>query len=218
MADVKQMKKIVPFVTCEISFSQYVCNLVFGVNVPDLNLGIQVDSVKQPIKSNSVSPGNMSHCRTPSFDDHFNRGFLIRKNVQHRAKSGKLRVRRGHSQHRPDQNCRAGLELWVFLFDMVSRDEFPRTWSLVLLSWFEEECNISLSKSHRSRAGIPSMRKPASREIISASVEQCETEVCFLHIQLIGTNVWLPNMHKSPPDVDFESSRSPAKIRVLKQS
>ena len=55
------------------------------------------------------------------------------------------------------------------------------------------------------------MRKPATREIISASVGLCETEVCFLHIQLIGTNVWLPKMHDVPPDVDFESSRSPAK-------
>ena len=35
-----------------------------------------------------------------------------------------------------------------------------------------------------SRAGIPSIRKPASREeIISVSVELWETEVCFLHIQ-----------------------------------
>ena len=55
------------------------------------------------------------------------------------------------------------------------------------------------------------MRKPASRERILASVELCETEVCFLHIQLIGTNVWLPKMQRIPPDVDFESSRSPAK-------
>ena len=29
------------------------------------------------------------------------------------------------------------------------------------------------------------MRKPASTEIASASVELCESEVCFLHIQLI---------------------------------
>ena len=55
------------------------------------------------------------------------------------------------------------------------------------------------------------MRKPASREITSASVELCETEVCFLHIQLIGTNVRLPKMQRIPFDVDFESSRSPAK-------
>ena len=55
------------------------------------------------------------------------------------------------------------------------------------------------------------MRKPASREITSASVELCETEVCSLHIQLVRTNVRLLKMHKSPAEVDFESSRSPAK-------
>ena len=33
MADVKQVKKIVPLITCEIPFCQYVCKLVFGVNV-----------------------------------------------------------------------------------------------------------------------------------------------------------------------------------------
>ena len=49
------------------------------------------------------------------------------------------------------------------------------------------------------------MRKAASREIISATVELCETEVCFLHIQLLGTNVCLPKIHRIPPDVDFES-------------
>ena len=51
-----------------------------------------------------------------------------------------------------------------------------------------EEGNTSVHKSKKSRAGIPSMRKPASRERISASVELCETDVCFLHIQLIRTN------------------------------
>ena len=37
------------------------------------------------------------------------------------------------------------------------------------------------------------------------------TAVCFLHIQLVGTNVWLPNVHSIPPKVNFESSKSPAK-------
>ena len=54
MADVEQMKKIVPFVTCEISFRQYDCNLVFGVNVPGLNYRIEIRTVKQPIQRNSV--------------------------------------------------------------------------------------------------------------------------------------------------------------------
>ena len=69
-------------------------------------------------------------------------------------------------------------------------------------------------KSHKSRAGIPSNLNPASKEMISDSVELGETEVCFLHIQLIGTNVWLPKTHNVPPEVDFESS-SILQIRSL---
>ena len=38
MADVEQMKKIIPFVTCEITFGQNVCELMFGINVSNLNL------------------------------------------------------------------------------------------------------------------------------------------------------------------------------------
>ena len=36
MADIEQMKKIVPFITCEIPLSQHVCELVPSVNVFDL--------------------------------------------------------------------------------------------------------------------------------------------------------------------------------------
>ena len=95
MADVKQMKKIVPLITCEIPSCQYVCKLVFGVDILDLNLGVQINSVKQPIKSNSVDSGNVSHCWTSAFHDLFYHCFVILKKVQHRTKSRKLRVRRG---------------------------------------------------------------------------------------------------------------------------
>ena len=64
MANVAQ--KMIPFITFEIFLGQYVCELFFGVTVLDLDLGLQIDSIKQPIKRNSVSPGNMSHCGTPS--------------------------------------------------------------------------------------------------------------------------------------------------------
>ena len=37
-------------------------------NVFDLNLGVQIDSIQQPIKSNSVGSGNMSHCRASSLE------------------------------------------------------------------------------------------------------------------------------------------------------
>ena len=47
MAHVEQTQKMIPFITCEISFSQYVCELVLGVNVFDLDLGVLIDSNNQ---------------------------------------------------------------------------------------------------------------------------------------------------------------------------
>ena len=47
MADVEQMKKIILFVTCEVSFGQIVCDLVFGINVSNLNFKIKINPVKQ---------------------------------------------------------------------------------------------------------------------------------------------------------------------------
>ena len=57
------------------------------------------------------------------------------------------------------------------------------------------------------------MREPASREMISASVELCETDVRFLHIQLNGTNVRLQNVYILSPFFQISG-----KIRVLQQS
>ena len=80
--------------------------------------------------------------------------------------------------------------------------QFPensmRGWMLSLL-----ERRASITMSQRSRASNPSLRSPLSREIISDSVQLCETAVCFLHIQLTGTNVLLPEIHKTPREVEF---------------
>ena len=43
MADVEQMKKIVPLITCEIRISQYLCKLMFVVDILELDLGVQID-------------------------------------------------------------------------------------------------------------------------------------------------------------------------------
>ena len=69
--------------------------------------------------------------------------------------------------------------------------------------WLKEECNTSITISHSSTAGTPSMRKPASDAITSDSVELCETEACFLHVQLLGTNVRLPKYTKNPRSTNF---------------
>ena len=78
-------------------------------------------------------------------------------------------------------------------------------WTLLLV-----ERRTSTTMSQRSRASNPSIRNPTSREMTSVSVELCDTEFYFFHIQLTSTKVRLPKIHKTPPEVDFESSRSPA--------
>ena len=50
MAGVEQMKN--PFVTCEITFGQFVCELVCGVNVSNLKFRFKIDPVNQPIQIN----------------------------------------------------------------------------------------------------------------------------------------------------------------------
>ena len=45
---------MVPFFTSETAFRQNVGDLVFGINVFVLDFWVQLDSVKQPIKCNSV--------------------------------------------------------------------------------------------------------------------------------------------------------------------
>ena len=82
MADVEQTQKMIPFITCKISLCQYVCELVLGVTIFDLDLGVQIDSIKLPIKSNSVGSGNMSHCRDSSLYDHLDHSFVVFKHIQ----------------------------------------------------------------------------------------------------------------------------------------
>ena len=179
---------------------------MFGVDIPNLNFRIQVNPVKQPIKSNSVGSWNMSHCWTPAFDYHLNHGFSVLKNEQNCTRMRKIHVRRHTVNMIQIKNVVLGWNLGLVLRVLV--------WCGIMqqVSLYRQTFGfIESPNSKDQELGIPSMRKPASRKIISASVELCETEVCFLHIQLIGTNVWLSKMHRIPRDVDSESSRSPAK-------
>ena len=82
MANVEQAQQMIPLITRETSFGHNVSKLVFGVDVFDSDLGIQINSIKQSIKSNSVSPGNTSPCGTPSFNDHFDHCFIVFEHIQ----------------------------------------------------------------------------------------------------------------------------------------
>ena len=44
--------------------------------------GIQINSIEQPIRCNSVGSGNMPHCWTPAFHNHFDHSLIVLKHIQ----------------------------------------------------------------------------------------------------------------------------------------
>ena len=74
---------MVPFITCQVSFGQNVSDIISGVDASDLNLEVQISSVKQPVKSNSVSLGDVPQCGTSAFDDHLDYSFVVLKDAKH---------------------------------------------------------------------------------------------------------------------------------------
>ena len=99
MTVVEQIQKLTPFNTCEISLGRYVSELVLGVSAFDFDLGVQIDSIKQPIKSNSLGSGNMSHCGTPPFKEHLDQCKVVFKIVLHSfpyEKNSRLKKRNQH--------------------------------------------------------------------------------------------------------------------------
>ena len=73
VASVKSTQKMIPFITCEISLGQYVCELVFGVNVFDLDFRVQIETSQGQL----CGFWNMSHCRVSSLYDHFDHCFIV---------------------------------------------------------------------------------------------------------------------------------------------
>ena len=80
--DIEKMQHVVPIITCKTAFGENVRELVGGFDVLNLDFGVPIYSVKQPVESNSVGAGHVSHRRTSAFDNHFNHSFVVFKNVQ----------------------------------------------------------------------------------------------------------------------------------------
>ena len=112
--------------------------------------------------------------------------------------------------------CLIGMGLCMV--GLTTADGFPRSSLLGSSVRFGTEWSTSITNSQRVRAGIPSMRKLASREVIAASVELCETEVCFFahptswHKRVTSENA------QDPSWCWFWVFKVSCKIRALKQS
>ena len=138
----------------------------------------------------------MSHCGTSTCDNDCDYRLIVLKDIQHSSGTECIVLDEMWSML-------VGMTLvllkWMVLcmFGLVVCSGFHWNSSLGCSILFGTEWNISITKSPRVTAEIPSMRKPASREMISASAELCETEVRFLHIQLKHQRVTPENAQNS---------------------
>ena len=150
---------MIPFITCEIPLCQDVCKLILGVDVFDLDLGVKINSIEQPIKSNSMSSGNMSHCWTSAFHNHFDHSLIVLKT--HAIKLHDLRIEhlrepnQCHAQHR-------------FYCEICFSHLRVAPLYLKHEKYFQRQKQLD---PIISRASKPSSLNPVSSEIISDSVE-----------------------------------------------
>ena len=128
---------------------------------------------------------------TSAFEDHFNHCFVVLKDEEHRTEFRRLSVRRNTINITKFKSVVLDWNLGLGCACLMGchATGFPVLYPWISLLGWGKNGTLLITKTQRSRAGIPSIRKPASREIISASVELCETDVCFLHVQLVGTYV-----------------------------
>ena len=138
MADVEQMKQIVPFVTCEITFGKNVCELMFGINVWNLNSGIKINPVKQQIQRNSVGCWHTSHCGTSAFFDYHP---FITASLSSKTNNRALEPERVPLDGTWSKLVRSRLVFCFRMFDWLFAVKFHRgsLSSLVLLVWFGVE-------------------------------------------------------------------------------
>ena len=120
---------------------------------------VQIDSVKQPIQRDFAGSGHVSHRRTSAFNDHFDYSIIAFRKMHSWASSWE---------------CFAFVTTWSTLDSSATSRLlciFVLVLALVVMLWvslhdrfpdagtFLHEFNTSITKSQRSRAGIPSMRK-----------------------------------------------------------
>ena len=199
---------MIPFITCEVSLGQYVCELVFlcqkiwfgswGQDWFDRTTNQeQLCGFWKRVSFSGFIPLWSFWSLLRCLEKHATKLLMRRLDVW-RNKVNIVQIIDHTSRLLASVNC----VRWRTHFTLVLKQVALFCMVLIVFS------RIATIRSHKSSAGIPSNPNSATNEIICYSVELCETEVCFLHIQLIGTNVWLLKTQSS--------TRS--RFRILKMS
>ena len=176
-------------------------------------------SNNQSRATNSVGSGNMSHGRASSLNDHFDHCFIVFKDIQQNFLTRRIRTF-GENTINIVQIINLSMKLYFALEVCAGWHELSSCTglSVLWLFWYVFSWRTATIGSHKSSAGIPSNLNPASKEMISDSVELCETKVCFLHIQLIGTKRMTSENAQCSTWCTFWILKISCKVGVLNQS
>ena len=140
-----------------------------------------------------MGSGHVSRCWTSAFDDPSNHGFVILKDVQHRTKSRKLPVQ-WHTVNIVQIKTvvlgwNIGFVVGVLVrFGITRQVSLNFTLGVVELVLVKNETLPLPNPKDQELDFHPCVNRPREK-LFQLLLELCETEVCFLHIQLIGTNV-----------------------------
>ena len=123
----------------------------------------------------TMGSGDMSHGRAPAFDDHLDHRIIIFEEKQRRSLAGDVRVWR----HVINAVCQLVVRhdrFCLLVFDVVhGRGHSP----------LDARSDTTITMSFKLSERNPSYLRPASNEIISASVLLWEAAVCFLQVQFV---------------------------------
>ena len=157
------------------------------------------------IRSNGQSRATLwvletcSHCRTSAFDNHFDYNFIVLKHMQHSFLTRGLDIEENRINvfHHIDFLVRFVFTIHRFLRSI---------WNTRNISKEQKQFDTIIPEQTNHPISVL-----CPERWFQILFELWETDVCFLHIQLMGTYVWLPKKHSVHTEVDFESSRSPEK-------
>ena len=177
------------------NLGKHIGDFLNGVRILYLDFRIQTDSVTKLIEVKSVTSGNVRF----GFD--FNL-FLILLIIASLSK--KKRSLTGN-----------GCVRWNILRS-VNKSVVSPACILVILTFFANGSprasgsNTSMTMSQRLSLHVHSNRSRTSTDTIPTSVLLCETAIPFSQVYDADTNMWLPSVHNTPPEVDFESDAKSA--------
>ena len=181
--EIKEMQQFVPLITRETAFCFNVCDSVFWIR--HIWLGLLDPGWFCQISSPEQLGGCGTHVSSSDFClwcSSLPQLRCLRKCTtvilsQRDGRSKELHLRATTFW---SNTCLIMGVLWSAV--QVSR---VHAWVGISIRWFIP--STSITKSHKSSANKPSIRKPASNDMISDSVELWDTDVCFLRVQLIGS-------------------------------